>query len=138
MSANPDQGGGLMFACPHCGGPLHRVDSSVECEAGHKLSVVQVGLEQARKSARAAWEAVRALEERANWARWVSSDPTCMGSPATRRRSKTQRSGTMRWQDSFAATRRHSIRPWLSPSWGSHPEWRLLMPQRVEVPILPR
>ena len=75
MSANPDQGGGLMFACPHCGGPLHRVDSSVECEAGHKFSVVQVGLEQARKSARAAWEAVRALEERASWARWVNSDP---------------------------------------------------------------
>src|SRR3954451_624735 len=75
MSANPDEGGGLMFACPHCGGPLHRVDSSVECEAGHKFSVVQVGLEQARKSARAAWEAVRALEERASWARWVNSDP---------------------------------------------------------------
>jgi hypothetical protein len=68
-----------MFACPHCGGPLHRVDSSVECEAGHKFSVVQVGLEQARKSARAAWEAVRALEERANWARWVSSDPDLYG-----------------------------------------------------------
>jgi hypothetical protein len=64
-----------MFACPHCGGPLHRVDNSVECEAGHKLSVVQVGLEQARKSARAAWEAVRALEERASWARWMNSDP---------------------------------------------------------------
>src|SRR4051795_4986888 len=75
MSANPDQGGELMFACPHCGGPLHRVDSSVECEAGHKFSVVQVGLEQARKSAMAAWEAVRALEERASWARWVNSDP---------------------------------------------------------------
>src|SRR3954470_12239467 len=54
-----------------------------------------------------------------------------MGSPATRRRSKTQRSGTMRWQDSFAATRRHSIRPWLSPSRNSHPEWRPLMPQRA-------
>src|SRR4051794_5670965 len=75
MSANPDQGGRLMFACPHCGGPLHRVDSGVECEAGHKFNVVEVGLEQARKSARAAWEAVRALEERARWARWVNSDP---------------------------------------------------------------
>jgi hypothetical protein len=51
------------------------VGSSVECEVGHGFTVVQVGLEQARKSARAAWEAVRALEERANWARWVNSDP---------------------------------------------------------------
>jgi uncharacterized Zn finger protein (UPF0148 family) len=74
MSANPDQGG-LMFACPHCGGPLHRVDGGVACEAGHGFNVVQIGLEQARNSARAAWEAVRALEERARWARWVNSDP---------------------------------------------------------------
>jgi len=51
------------------------VDSGVECEAGHAFNVVQIGLEQARNSARAAWEAVRALEERAHWARWVNSDP---------------------------------------------------------------
>jgi hypothetical protein len=42
---------------------------------GHTFTPVQVRLEQARVSARAAWQAVRALEERALITRSMAADP---------------------------------------------------------------
>lgn len=72
----------LAFACPHCGGPLHVVadrDGVVECAERHRFKVADVLLEQARTSSRAAWQAVRALQERAETSRWASRDPDLFG-----------------------------------------------------------
>jgi two-component system, chemotaxis family, protein-glutamate methylesterase/glutaminase len=68
----------LAFACPHCGGPLHiseQPGSAVACEVGHRFSVDELVLEQARTSAQATWRAVRALEERARTSRWALAEP---------------------------------------------------------------
>jgi hypothetical protein len=70
----------VAFACPHCGGPLHLLAGDlVECEAKHRFSLVEVVLEQSRSAARAAWAAVRALEERAQASRWALRDPELYG-----------------------------------------------------------
>lgn len=66
----------LTFACPHCGGPLHVTDDGgVACEERHRFTVAEVSLEQSRVTAKAAWHAVRTLEERAQAARWAQRDP---------------------------------------------------------------
>jgi hypothetical protein len=65
----------LLCACPHCGGPLRVTPEVAECEVGHRFTPVQVQLEQARASARAVWQAVRALEERAMISRSMAADP---------------------------------------------------------------
>jgi uncharacterized Zn finger protein (UPF0148 family) len=66
----------LAFACPHCGGPLHMVeDGGVECKREHRFTVSEVLHEQARTSSAATWEAVNALHQRAQTARWAARDP---------------------------------------------------------------
>jgi hypothetical protein len=71
-----DAGKTVTFPCPHCGGPLHLVpDGDVECLRKHRFTVGDVLLEQARTSARATWQAVSALRQRAQTARWAAQDP---------------------------------------------------------------
>jgi uncharacterized Zn finger protein (UPF0148 family) len=66
----------VAFACPHCGGPLHIVEEGdVECEREHRFTVSEVLLEQARTSAQATWQAVNALNDRAQASRWAARDP---------------------------------------------------------------
>lgn len=66
----------VTFPCPHCGGPLHVVlDGDVECRRKHRFTVSEVLVEQARTSAQAAWQAVTALRQRAQTARWAARDP---------------------------------------------------------------
>lgn len=65
----------LEFSCPHCGGPLHVVESDVECKYEHRFTVAEVLLEQARTSSQAAWQAVSALTQRAQTSRWAARDP---------------------------------------------------------------
>jgi hypothetical protein len=66
----------LAFPCPHCGGPLHVVETTdVECKREHRFTLTEVMAEQARTSSRATWEAVDALHQRAQTARWAARDP---------------------------------------------------------------
>jgi len=70
----------VVFACPHCGGPVHVLAGDlVECEAKHRFTLVEVVLEQSRRAAQAAWAAVRALEERGQASRWALHDPELYG-----------------------------------------------------------
>jgi hypothetical protein len=81
MTRGEDDGTGqVAFACPHCGGPVHVLAGDVvECETKHRFTLVEVVLEQSRSAARAAWAAVRALEERAQASRWALRDPDLYG-----------------------------------------------------------
>lgn len=70
----------LSFACPHCAGPLHvKTSDQVECKVGHLFTVSEVLLDQTRSAARAAWQAVDALRQRAAAARWAAADPDLYG-----------------------------------------------------------
>lgn len=84
---SPDHGIPSLYSCPECGGVLAKSEPDelprFTCRVGHAYDPEALASEQKRASEDALWTALRALEERASFARKLEKRATALGQQST-------------------------------------------------------